>query len=492
MRHGPLPGLGPSPGHRPFEALPRPELSELLENKIAYQAAEIKQLTGDNHRLAATHVDLRQDPLAEEEVQRLKAHMRSIQTGSDIQLLIFVLSMFWVGGVFGKGVKPEGRSLHHRAKNSAVFDVMSFGARADGRTDDSNAFMAAWKEACQSTGRVHITIPKGTYIIGPLKFSGPCLNVSSLTLQVKGYLKATTDLRKYGFGGGWLEFAWMEGLTLTGGGTFDGQGARAWPHNKCPTDSNCKLLPTSLKFVAMNKTVIRGLTSVNSKFFHIALVECHNFKGSRLKISAPETSPNTDGIHIERSSSVYFSLSHIATGDDCISVGQGNSQITITSITCGPGHGISVGSLGKYPDERDVSGLVVKDCTMTGTTNGIRIKTWANSPGNSAATNMTFENIVMNNVTNPIIIDQLYCPFTSCTSKAPSRVKLSDIYFKNIRGTSLSEVAVALECSQGIPCQNIYLEDVHLDLSSGEKQATSSCSNVKAKFSGTQIPPPCT
>lgn len=96
----------------------------------------------------------------------------------------------------------------------------------------------------------------------------------------------------------------------------------------------------SLKFVAMNKTVIRGLTSVNSKFFHIALVECHNFKGSRLKISAPETSPNTDGIHIERSSSVYFSLSHIATGDDCISVGQGNSQITITSITCGPGHGI--------------------------------------------------------------------------------------------------------------------------------------------------------
>ncbi|CAB4291041.1 unnamed protein product [Prunus armeniaca] len=50
MRHGPLPGLGRSPGHRPFEALPRPEL---LENKIAYQAAEIKQLTGDNHRLAA-------------------------------------------------------------------------------------------------------------------------------------------------------------------------------------------------------------------------------------------------------------------------------------------------------------------------------------------------------------------------------------------------------------------------------------------------------
>ncbi|KAK9937349.1 hypothetical protein M0R45_014146 [Rubus argutus] len=138
---------------------------------------------------------------------------------------------------------------------------------------------------------------------------------------------------------------------------------------------------------------------------------------------------------------------------------KGNSQVTITSITCGPGHGISVGSLGKYPNEGDVSGLVVRDCTISGTTNGIRIKTWANSPGRSAATNMTFTNIVMNN---------------------------------NIRGTSSSEVAVALECSKGIPCQNIYLEDVHLDLSSGKKEATSTCSNVKAKFIGTQIPPPCT
>uniref|UniRef100_A0A2N9GEK3 galactinol--sucrose galactosyltransferase n=1 Tax=Fagus sylvatica TaxID=28930 RepID=A0A2N9GEK3_FAGSY len=59
-----------------------------------------------------------------------------------------------------------------------------------------------------------------------------------------GYLKATTDLSKYGFSAGWVEFGWVEGLTLTGGGTFDGQGAKAWPYNNCPTDSNCKLLPT--------------------------------------------------------------------------------------------------------------------------------------------------------------------------------------------------------------------------------------------------------
>ncbi|KAK6941527.1 Kinesin motor domain, partial [Dillenia turbinata] len=345
----------------------------------------------------------------------------------------------------------------------------------------------AWKAACESKGAVKLVIPKGKYLIGPIQFAGPCKHVSSLT----GYLRAMASLSKYGSGSDWIEFGWVRGLTLTGGGILDGQGVKAWPFNKCTTNSSCQLLPINLKFVAMNQTVIKDITSVNSKFFHIALVECRNFKGTEIKISAPASSPNTDGIHIERSSSVYISRSHVGTGDDCISIGQGNSDITITGITCGPGHGISVGSLGRYLNEKDVNGLVVRDCIMKETMNGIRIKTWADSPCSSSATNMTFENIVMYNVTNPIIIDQTYCPYTSCPSLEPSRVKLRDIFFKNIRGTSSSKVAVRLECSRGIPCRNIYLEDVHLDLSSGKKHATSSCKNVKAKYSGTQIPPPC-
>ena len=57
-------------------------------------------------------------------------------------------------------------------------------------------------------------------------------------------MKASTDLFKYDSGGGWVEFRWLEGLILTGGGTFDGQGAKAWPYNNCLQDSNCRILPT--------------------------------------------------------------------------------------------------------------------------------------------------------------------------------------------------------------------------------------------------------
>lgn len=115
MRHGPLPGLGHAPGYRLLEPLPRPEL---LENKIAYQAAEIKQLAGDNHRLAATQVDLRQDLVAaEEEVQTVKAHMRSIQTESDIQIraLLDKIAKKEAEIIAGEVVKKELQKAHIEA-----------------------------------------------------------------------------------------------------------------------------------------------------------------------------------------------------------------------------------------------------------------------------------------------------------------------------------------------------------------------------------------
>ncbi|XP_061990627.1 protein FLX-like 4 isoform X3 [Rosa rugosa] len=115
MRYGPLPGLGRAPGHRVLEPVPR---AELLENKIAYQAAEIKQLAGDNHRLAATEVDLRRELVAaEEEVQTVKAHMRSIQTESDIQIraLLDKIVKKEQEIVAGEGVKKELQKAHMEA-----------------------------------------------------------------------------------------------------------------------------------------------------------------------------------------------------------------------------------------------------------------------------------------------------------------------------------------------------------------------------------------
>lgn len=84
-------------------------------------------------------------------------------------------------------------------------------------------------------------------------------------------------------------------------------------------------------------------------------------------------------------------------------------------------------------------------------------------------------------------------------------MKLSEIYFKNIRGTSSSKVAVQLHCSEGMPCKKVYLENVHLYLASssgggsgkqessngGSEAVSSSCRYVRANYIGSQSPPPC-
>lgn len=85
---------------------------------------------------------------------------------------------------------------------------------------------------------------------------------------------------------------------------------------------------------------ISGLTSLNSKMFHIVINGCENVKLRSVKVTASEDSPNTDGIHVQLSTAVTISNSFIGTGDDCISIGPGAANLLVHNVACGPGHGI--------------------------------------------------------------------------------------------------------------------------------------------------------
>ncbi|KAL5100278.1 hypothetical protein RYX36_004615 [Vicia faba] len=92
---------------------------------------------------------------------------------------------------------------------------------------------------------------------------------------------------------------------------------------------------------------------------HIRVQNCNNVWASNLIIRAPGDSPNTDGFHVTHSQNVFITNSIIGTGDDCISIVSGSKNIRATNIICGPGHGISIGSLGQDKSEAQVSNIAL-------------------------------------------------------------------------------------------------------------------------------------
>ncbi|BBN67655.1 hypothetical protein Prudu_146S000200 [Prunus dulcis] len=66
-----------------------------------------------------------------------------------------------------------------------------------------------------------VVIEKGHYMAGPVKFQGPCKAL--LSVRVEGTLQALAEPEKLKSQDGWVIFQNMDGLTVSGGGTFDGQ-----------------------------------------------------------------------------------------------------------------------------------------------------------------------------------------------------------------------------------------------------------------------------
>ncbi|XP_047306593.1 polygalacturonase-like [Impatiens glandulifera] len=368
-------------------------------------------------------------------------------------------------------------------------NVDHFGAKANG-LDDSEAFSKAWKEACGSRhSNVLLIIPKNrTYHLNPITFTGPCAKTTSLLMQMDGTIKASNRMSDYKKDRAhWIMFKDLRNFKVQGTGTFNGNG-HIWWQKSCKVNESlpCEEAPTAVTFHGCHNLVVEGVRFKNSQKMHVSFQECVNVRASKLKVVAPETSPNTDGIHVTDTKNIWITRSSIKTGDDCISIVSGSKDVKATDIKCGPGHGISIGSLGKGNSEAHVSNVMINRAKLSGTTNGVRIKTWQGGKG--YAKNIIFQNIEMQNVTNPIIIDQNYCDQEQPCEKQGTAVQVESVTYRNIIGTSNSENAIYFDCSEAYPCKGIVLEDINLSIQSSDESAGASCNNVQFSRKGSVSP----
>ncbi|CAH8361510.1 unnamed protein product [Eruca vesicaria subsp. sativa] len=372
-----------------------------------------------------------------------------------------------------------------------VFDVRNYSARCDGQRDNTFAFTGAWNDACQWTGeRSTVYIPAGIFYLRQVTFAGPCK--SNITFVINGTLLAPRNPHAIKQEE-WIVFKYVDNLTVTGGGLLDGQGSYSWPLNDCSKNASCRPLPMNMAFEFVRFSRINGIRSLNSKMGHFNLFSVENFNITDVTITAPGDSPNTDGIKIGRSKDMHISNVTIGTGDDCIAILDGNTNLEISNVRCGPGHGISVGSLGRNKAEKNVEGLTVRNSIFNGTTNGLRIKTWAKSVSQTLVSNFSYENIHMINVKNPIVIDQQYCPNGQCDSHGnySSHVQIKDVKYNNIWGTSTTKAALNIQCSKSCPCQDVVLSNINLVYKGRDGLVTALCENVVGSVLGKIVPGDC-
>jgi hypothetical protein len=78
--------------------------------------------------------------------------------------------------------------------------------------------------------------------------------------------------------------------------------------------------------------------------------------------------------------------------------------------------------------------------------------------------------------------------YQNCDS---SRLKISDIRWENITGTSRYNVAVGIHCSASTPCENLHFSGIDIKPKNGGN-AKVLCSNIRNQASsGLQCTGPC-
>ncbi|KAK7386214.1 hypothetical protein VNO78_26274 [Psophocarpus tetragonolobus] len=384
-------------------------------------------------------------------------------------IITCILILGFVSPILCRFINDDPTKMGH-------FNVIDYGAHGDGTNDDSNAILSAWKDVCGAEEPATLVIPRRKiFLVTVLKINGPC-KTPSVSIKLAGKIVPPSKDGWVSDRSSWIVISDVNNLTIDGrGGLIDGKGSTWW--DTC--NKNCSR-PTALRLRGCNNLTVNFLRMSNSPGAHISVNGCNGAIFSHMNIKAPPHSPNTDGFDIAGSQNILIQNSTIGTGDDCIAINGGSSNINATRLACGPGHGISIGSLGRNYSREIVEDVYVRNCSFTRTTNGARIKTW---PGGSGyARRIVFDQIILREVENAIIIDQYYGFKTPIhTDEA---VMVSEVTYRGFNGTSVGDDAINLKCST-LGCFNITLDDIHIISSQANKPTHAFCENVHGTFEDT-------
>lgn len=161
---------------------------------------------------------------------------------------------------------------------------------------------------------------------------------------------------------------------------------------------------------------LEGITVCNTPSWNQHPFYSRNLKYINMKLLNPPDSPTTDGIDPESCENVLIAGVKISVGDDCIAIKSGkiefarkyhtpSSHIVIRNCLMEYGHGgVTLGS----ENSGGIQDVLVTNCIFRQTDRGLRIKSQRGRGNLAMIQNIIFQNIRMNDVKAPFVINAFY------------------------------------------------------------------------------------
>lgn len=197
------------------------------------------------------------------------------------------------------------------------------------------------------------------------------------------------------------------------------------------------------------------ITLKNSANFHVVFSNAKGLTVWGLKIDTPQKARNTDGVDPGSASDITITHSFISTGDDHVAIkgsGTGVQHMSVLDNHFYYGHGMSIGS----ETFAGVSDLLVRDLTIDGADNGLRIKSNVHRGG--LVQHVLYDDVCIRGTKVPITIDTRYDNPGPDSNRIPD---FRDVHFHNVAVSGGGKIVVDGQDAQHV--SQVQFDGVHLD-----------------------------
>ena len=404
---------------------------------------------------------------------------------------------------FESGGREETR--FRTGAETCCVSVKDFGAVGDGVHEDTGALQAAIN-FLPDGGR--LLFPAGTYLTLPLALKSHI----TLDLAEGAVLLGSTERERYPIIPGTaidpvsgkdvplavfegieqssyqslLQASYAEDIAIVGRGVIDGNGQNGdwW--------TGFRDFPASRpRVIFLNRckgVTLHGVTVANGPAWHIHPCFSQDVSLFDCRITAPKDSPNTDGTDPESCDGVNIIGCRYSVGDDCVAIKAGKIDMgrkhrtpadhhVIRNCLMEFGHGaVTLGS----ELAAGCRNLSVTQCYFCATDRGLRIKSRRGRGKDSVITNVLFDNIRMDRVLTPIVINMWYncCDPDRHSEYVWSREHLpvddrtphlGSFAFRNMECTGAEVAACYIDGLPESPIDRVELENVRIDFAPGAR-----------------------